>query len=944
MTNVPFGDLAARLAGTLCADAIHRTLLSTDASIFQVAPAAVVYPAATADVVAAVHFARRHGLAIHPRGAGSGVCGAALGGGIVVDFTRHMHRLLHLDRQAKTFTCEPGYRLGELETALAGSGLFFPPDPSTGEYATFGGMTGTNASGSHSVKYGNTADYLVDAELVLGDGRLVRLAELAATPPEGLPPPLKALAALYRDHREEIEAAYPEMPFNTAGYNLRGLVRNGGLDLRELVAGAEGTLGVVTRLTFRLADRPTHDSLVVAYMDDIVASARAVQAILPMGPSGIEILDKSLMALARENDPRLKDALPDGVDNILMLEFDGFQGDGCAAAAAEVIRRLEADGFSRRAYAAVSPEDKARFWSVRKAAVPILNRLRGPRKIVALIEDAVVPIGNLVGYFKGIYDLLGRHGVRFVTYGHIAKGLMHTRPLLDLKDAGDVRRLRTIADDFYELVRGLDGTVSGEHGDGRLRSAYVRRRYPGIYPLFLRVKALLDPEGLFNPEVITHHDPEQMTRHLRYGEGYRRVPAPATRLVWPAGFANEVEKCHGCSKCTTVTHATRMCPVYKATREESAAPKAKANVLRALVDGRLRGAEDFAAAFREVLVRCILCGSCAQECPSGVDIPKLAMEARARYARLHGSPLADRVLTRLEETARVARRLAPLAAPIIRRPAARRLMEEVSGLSARRDLVLPARRSLRERLGSIPAGGGRGETVLFFAGCYAGYVEPSIGLAAVRVLTHLGARVVVPEQHCCGLPMLSKGLVHAAAGKVRRNLGRWGGLLDAAEAVVVTCSSCGLALAQEWRSLVGDSDPLRVLAAKLVHISAYVNQRQARLRLRPSALTLAYHAPCHLRVQPDPDSSLAMLRTLAGSGVTSLRSHCCGMAGSWGMTADHFALSRRMGGDLMEKLEASGADLAVTDCPTCRLQMMQFGSLPVRHPVELVADHLRGAG
>lgn len=939
MPNAPFSDLAARLAGTLCSDAIHRTLLATDASIFQVPPAAVVYPASTADVVETVRFARRHGLAIHPRGAGSGVCGAALGAGIVVDFTRHMHRLLHLDREAKTVTCEPGYRLGELAVALEGSGLFFPPDPSTGEYATFGGMTGTNASGSHSVKYGNTADYLLDAEMVLGDGSLIRLSAIAAAPPERLPTALKALADLYRDHREAIEAAYPEMPFNTAGYNLRGLVASGGLDLRALIAGAEGTLGVVTGLTFRLADRPTHDSLVVAYMDDIVASARAVQAILPMGPSGIEILDKSLMALARENDPALRDALPDGVDNILMVEFDGFREDGCARAAAEVIRCLEAGGFSRRAHAAVSPEDKARFWSVRKAAVPILNRLRGPRKIVALIEDAVVPIGNLVGYFTGIYDLLGRHGVRFVTYGHIAKGLMHTRPLLDLKDPGDVRRLRTIADEFYELVRGLGGTVSGEHGDGRLRSAYVRRRYPGIYPLFLQVKALLDPEGLFNPEIITHHDPEQMTRHLRYGGGYRRVPLPPPRLVWPEGLAHEAEKCHGCSKCTTVTHATRMCPVYKATREESAAPKAKANILRAVIDGRLPGEEAFAAAYREVLARCILCGSCAQECPSGVDIPKLALEARARYARRYGSPLADRALTRLEEAARATRGLAPLAAPLLRAPAARRLLEALTGLSARRDLALPARHSLRDRLGAAPAGSG-GATVLYFAGCYASYVEPAIGLAAVRVLAHLGARVVLPEQHCCGLPLLSKGLADAAAAKVRRNLDRWGRLLASADAVVVTCSSCGLALAREWSSLVGDSDPLRVLAAKLIHLSAYVNQRQTRLRLRPSALTLAYHAPCHLRVQPDPDSSLAMLRTLAGSGVTALKSHCCGMAGSWGMTADHFALSRRMGGDLMEKLAASGADLAVTDCPTCRLQMEQFGRRPVRHPVEVVADHL----
>lgn len=936
-STAPFRGLSPQLKGDLFTDVVHRRLLSTDASIFQVVPAAVVYPRCTADVQQTVRFARAHGLSIHSRGAGSGVGGAALGTGIVVDFTRYMNRLLALDLDDKTFECEPGYRMGELETVLSGSGLFFPPDPSSGEFAAFGGMAGTNASGAHSVKYGNVADYLLDAEMVLGDGTRITLSEVAAVPIRKLPPHLRSLAEIYLDHQDRIESGYPDTPFNSAGYNLRKLVHGGRLDLRGLVVGSEGTLGVFTRLKFRLAEKPAYDSLVVAYMDDIVASAEAVRELLPLGPSGIEVMDKSLIELARETDAGLRDKLPGNVDNVLMIEFDGFDPESCASPAAEALRLLKDGGFTQRAYLAVSVSEKQRFWTIRKAAVPILNRLKGTKKILALIEDAAVPIRSLVVFFEGIYRILNRHGVRFVVVGHISKGLMHVRPLLDLKDPDDVGKLRSIADDFYEMVQNLDGTVSGEHGDGRLRSAYVKRRYPEIYPLFLKTKSLLDPENLLNPDIITHHDPDQMARDLRYGSAYRRICNPTLYLSWPEGFEAEAEKCHGCSKCTTLTHATRMCPVYKVTREEAATPKAKANALRDLISGRFESEDAFEAVFQDVMARCVYCGSCFRECPSNVNIPKLAMEARARDAKRFGNSMADRILTRLEETARVARRLSPLTGPILSLVSARYLMERATGISARRRPVETAARSLRDRVEERSGTGNR--KVLFFSGCYGNYVEPSIGLAAVRVLTHLGLEVLTPGQHCCGLPMLSKGMIAGARKKVRKNLLSWGQQLTSVDAVIVTCSSCGLALSEEWKAL-SDHPLLETLRRKLVHISAFVHRNKDRLRLKPGAAALAYHTPCHLRIQADPDSSIRLLGLLEGATVKPLDTHCCGMAGSWGMMADHFELSRRIGNDLIRKLHDAGVETGVTDCPTCRLQMTQFSTLPIRHPIEIIADHL----
>jgi FAD/FMN-containing dehydrogenase/Fe-S oxidoreductase len=931
----PLGEL---LDGDVHADALHRAMLATDGSIFSVRPAGVVYPRNSEDVRRTVRFAARHNLTLHPRGAGSGLCGAALGPGLVVDFTRYMHRLVRLDAAARTFTCEPGYRFGELQALLKGKDLFFPPDPSSGEYATFGGMLGTNASGAHSVKYGNTADYLEDAEVVLADGSLIRLSEITARGREDLPDNFQRLAALYEENAARIQTAYPDTPYNSAGYNLRGLVRGGRLDLRRLLAGAEGTLGIVTRLTFRLRERPPFDSLVVAFMDDIVASARAVQQILPLNPSGIEVMDRSLLKLAGDSNPALREAIPEGIDNVLLIEFDGFAPEDCTRQAEAVQALLHSEGFTQRAYAAVTAEEKERFWTVRKAAVPILYKMKGRRKILALVEDAAVPIRNLVPFFEGIYRVLNHYGVPFVIYGHIAKGLLHTRPLLDLKDARDVGLLRRIADDYYAMVRGLDGTVSGEHGDGRLRSAYIKRRYPAIYTLFLETKRLLDPEGRFNPEIITRHAPDQMAQALRYGSAYRRRDPERTRLHWEGeSYGDAVEKCHGCSQCTTLTTATRMCPVYKFTREEAASPKAKANVLRTLISGAIDDQDLYTDAFQEVMRHCVNCGSCRHECPSNVNIPQMAIEARTRYAERFGVPLTDRLLANVELAGRFTHPASPLVKPLMSLAPMRTLMEKTAGISARRRFVAFDPRPLAAR--AAPRASSAGLRVLYFAGCYAGFIRPEIGTAAIRVLEHLGLAVAMPPQHCCGLPLLSKGMARAARARIRANLRQWGAQVAGVDAIVVTCSSCGYALQQEWAFMMGPA-AVAAVRAKTLHISRLVNRFRDRLETAGPPLSLAYHTPCHLRIQDDPGASVDMLAGLDNVRIRPLHTHCCGMAGSWGMTAAHYELSRTIGEDLFGQLNHSGADYGVTDCPTCRLQMEEFTTLAIRHPVEIVAARL----
>lgn len=933
-----FDDLKEKIKGDLYTDKLRRLMHATDGSIFKIEPLCVVYPRNRDDVLEVVKFAGKYGLSIHPRGAGSGLCGSAIGRGIALDFAKYMNRLIEINYDEQYFVCEPGYRFGELEAALKGKGLFFPPDPSSGEYATFGGMYGTNASGAHSVKYGNVADYILDAEIILSSGEVYSLNELEEKEYDELPSQFRQLYDLYINNTEKIESSYPHIRYNVAGYNLREIVKNGKINIGKLLAGSEGTLAIVTKLKFKLLPKPHYDTLVVAYFDDIISSAQAVQKLMSLAPAGIEIMDKSLLKIAKESDESLRDKISSGIDNVLLIEFDSYEKSEAEDKAKSAKKILEEERLSSSSFLAIEEDEKNRFWAVRKAAVPILYKLKGDKKILALIEDAAVPLDSLVEYFRGAYALLEKHGTEFVMYGHIAKGLMHTRPLLNLKDREDVKKLKAIADDYFDLVHSLGGAISGEHGDGRIRSCYIQKQYGEIYPLFLRVKDIFDPENNLNPDIKTKHDEYQVTKSLRYGEHYSTVPVGEDILKWETSFYEEIEKCHGCSKCTTITTATRMCPIYKFTRDEAAAPKAKANILRYLISGEIPDKSIFEKSFQYIIDHCVNCGSCYKECPSNVNIPKMAIEARSRYVKKYGADFEKKLTVNVELAGQYTRKFSKFLNFPMQSKAIRYLAEKITGISANREPVIFPKKCLYERVSRYE---GDGEIkALYFAGCYASYIRPEIGEAAIKVLKKLGIQVITPNQHCCGLPMLSKGMAKEARAKITENLYSWKKLVYDVDYIVVTCSSCGLSLLEEWSYLTSDTIT-GVIKQKLVHISHLVNKYIGDNTFRaPANLKVSYHMPCHLKVQKNADSSIKMLKNITNLEVESLDSHCCGIAGSWGISAKNYPLSIKIGSSMAEKLNNSSSHLGVTDCPTCRMQMEHLSAKSIKHPIEIVAECL----
>lgn len=936
LTENIFDELKSNIEGELHTDKLRRYMHSTDGSIFRIEPACVVYPKSLKDVIEVCRFASERKFAVHSRGAGSGLCGASIGRGIVLDFSKYMNRLLAFEKKTNDeayFTCEPGYRYGELERMLVGSGLFWPPSPSSGEYASFGGMYGTNAGGAYSVKYGNVSDYIIDAEIVLWDGSVTTLSEIEGTEPNNLPSAFKSLYHLLDSNKDIIASAYPPIACNVCGYEARGASDGGRLRLHKLLGGSEGTLCVVTKLTFKVVRKKPFDSLVVAYFNDKVSSARASQIALKYNPAGIEIMDGSLLELALEEEPELCGKIPAGVDNALLIEFDGETKEEVSGYADDTVKRITSELLTQNIYMAVSDEEKSGFWAVRKAAVPILYRLKGKKKILALVEDAAVPTEKLTEYFDGLYKIFNKHSVRFVSYGHIAKGLLHNRPLLDLKDPCDIELLKIIADEVFDLVRSLNGTISGEHGDGRIRSCYIPRQYGGIYDIFLRIKSIMDPENIFNPEIKTTSDPFQMTKHLRYGSDYGAYDSGRKMLVWNEDFIAEAEKCHGCSKCTTVTDATRMCPIYKNTRDEAAAPKAKANILRALLSGAIDSEAIYTEAFQSVISKCVNCGSCSLECPSKVNIPKLTMEAKARYAEKFGVPIDAKLVTKFELAGRTVRKFSGAISLIMKPKFMRRMSEAFTGLAAGREFVHFASKSLYERVGRTEGNGEK--LVLYFAGCYASYIKPEIGESTVRVLKKLGFKVIVPEQHCCGIPHISKGIISGAKKQITKNIRSWGKLIDSVDYIVTACSSCALSLTKEWGYCQKD-ETIEKIAAKTVYISDLVFPIINKDDFRRQEVSLAYHSPCHMKLLKNPLASFNLMKSMPVVVVEDLKSSCCGMAGSWGISAKNYDLSVKIGTGMVKKLIESDAHIGVTDCPTCAMQMEHLGNKPILHPVEVL--------
>jgi FAD/FMN-containing dehydrogenase/Fe-S oxidoreductase len=950
-------DLGGIIRGDLLFDDLSRMLYSTDASIFQVEPLGVVTPRDEEDVQALVHYAAANRVPLVARGAGSGVAGESLGQGLIVDLSRHLRSILEVG--SDTVRIQPGVVLRDLNARLSREGRRFAPDPASGEQCTLGGMLATNASGSRVLRHGYTRDHVAALRVVLDTGDAVVAGRQPRWPaPEVQPGRLEDIvsstATLLEANAELIRRCQPRTPFNRCGYLLHDGLATDHVDLSRLLVGSEGTLALFTEATLRTVPLPGGRSLVLLAFDSLEAALRAAQGALPTGMAACDLMDRRLLTLARGGSAETASLVPAEAEAILIVEYEAETPVEARATALALAERLQwSERLARFALVAWEPADIERLWHVREAALPSLYGLRGGAQPTPFIEDVGVPPERLAECLHGMQQILRRQETTASFLIHAATGQIHARPFLDLQEPRDAAKLGPLADGIHGLVLDLGGTVSSQHGTGLARTPWVARQYGPLFPIFRELKAIFDSRQIFNPGKIVAAESEGAPWPLRRFP----VPLPVSdaqeqasqtkdtwRLRWKAGqIGTESINCNGCGQCRTESPAKRMCPIFRAEHSEAATPRAKANLMRHLLQEAnlpLISSDEV----RAVADLCVNCKMCAMECPAHVNVPKLMLEAKAANTAKHGLDRASWVLARTESFARLGSAFAPLTNAFLGSRSIRWLLEKLFGVSRQRRLPAFAFRSFLRRARR------RGWTrrpkvdrprVAYFVDIFANYNDTSIAEAVVAVLHHNEIEVYVPPgQLGCGMAPLAYGDVETARETLQHNLR----LLaePAREGYGILCSepTAALMLRHDALDLLDDPDA-QLVAERVVEATAYLGDlhRAGRLRtdFRPLDFSVGHHVPCHLKALGRPPAAPALLALIPNLRVRTIDVSCSGMAGTFGLKAENYALSLQAGRPMLETLAQSGMRFGSTECSTCRLQMEDGARKRTLHPIQYLA-------
>jgi FAD/FMN-containing dehydrogenase/Fe-S oxidoreductase len=946
-------ELRKVVEGEVRFDDYSRLLYSTDASMYQVEPIGVVLPKGAADVHAVLELANRYNVPVLPRGGGTSLAGQAVNHAVVLDFSKYMNRVLEVNREELWCRVQPGLVQDELNAHVRPLGLLFGPDTSTSNRATIGGMCGNNSAGSHSIAYGKTLDHVLELTCLLADGSEVVLRDLtpgeleARSRADGLEGQVyREVQRLVGQHAAEIRARYPTIMRRVSGYNLDELVKRQPFGLHRLAVGSEGTLVVVVEMKMRLVLRPKHTALDVIHYATLEEALESSPDLLTTGPYAVELTDKLILDLARGNiEQRQRMGFVQGDPAAIMIVEYAGESEAEVRAKVDALEDLRARrriGYA--AHRAFEAAEQQSIWKLRKAGLGLLLGMKGEKKAIAFVEDTAVDPAKLPQFIARFREILGRHDAAAGYYGHCSVGCLHIRPLINLKDAAEIRKMQQIAEEITALVLEFGGALSGEHGDGRARSPFNETLYgPRLYDAFRQVKRAFDPKGLLNPGNIVDAPP--MTESLRYGAGYRSwEPDTLLDFSGQGGFAAAVEMCNGIGVCRKKLEGT-MCPSYMATLDEEHSTRGRANALRAVLSGRAPAADFTGRRLYEVLDLCLECKACKAECPANVDMAKLKYEFLAHYYKANGLPLRNRLFGNIHRLARWGSALAPLSNWLARSAPHRWLLERLAGIDRRRPLPAFAGTPFTTWFARPrPDGTGERGAVVLFHDTFNTYQTPEVAIAATRVLEAAGYRVVLPDRRCCGRPMISKGMLGEARALAAYNVARLAAPARQGLPIVGLEPSCLLTLRDEYVDLLR-TDDARLVARQSLLLDEFLQREAAAGRRLPfaegSGRTALLHGHCHQKALVGIGPTVAVLKA-AGYQVSEVDAGCCGMAGSFGFEAEHYELSLAIAGRrLVPAVKAAAPDVAVC-APgiSCRQQIEHTTGRHARHPAELLAEAL----
>ena len=977
-------DLDALVEGEVRFDTYTRNLYATDASAYQQLPIGVVAPDSTADVTAVMAYCADHEIPVLPRGGGTSLAGQAVNEAVVLDFKKRMDAVLDVDPEGATVRAQPGITLARLNNNLKPYGLKYAPDPAWGDKSVLGGCIGNNTTGAHSLKYEKADGYIEEVEVVLADGTVTTFGWMdaeelhdraAAVGPDD---PLEdqiyaAVSRILREKDAEIEERYPDLTRNVSGYNLdklrEDIEERGEVNVGRLLAGSEGTLAIVTEAEVSLEPIPAETAVVLLTYDEILDAMRDVAPILEHDPSAVEVMDDVLLDLARDTAEfsDLVGTLPEGTNSALLVEFyaetvaegqrkvadlladrlPGYDPE-TGLDASEGAPTTDDDPYAVDALEAYDDERQSRFWKMRKAGLPILLSRTGDDKHWPFVEDTAVPAENLAEYVADIQELFDEHDTFASYYAHAGPGVLHIRPLLNLKSEAGIETMLEISESLTDLVIEYGGSISGEHGDGRARTQWNRKLYGDeLWEAFRDLKSTFDPDHLLNPGNICGEFAAD--ENLRYDPDYAFESGFEPTMNWDNenGFQGMVELCHGCGGCAGHQDTTGgvMCPTYRATQqEEITTTRGRANMLRRAMDGQLPDDPTDEEFITEVLDLCIGCKGCKRDCPSGVDMAKLKAEVKHEHHQEEGIPLRDRLFANVETLYSLGSTFAPLSNLALDVPGAGLVMEKVLGIARERDLPTFKRGTLkkwdRSRTPAVSASDAD-RKALVVADPYTNYTQPEIGKAAVEVLEAAGVHVEVPQNiGDSGRPAHSKSMLDQAARTVRGNVEVLAPRVRDGWDVVSVEPSDAVMYQSDALDLLSGEDVERV-AANSYGVMEYLDvfDLDDAIEFDAPDETLAYHGHCHQTAVKKDHHAVEVLAR-AGYEVDDLDTTCCGMAGSFGYEAEHYSMSRAIGDLLFDSADDSPGEEVVAPGTSCRSQLLEYenqhGKPP--HPIQKLAD------
>jgi len=969
--NLKLKKLADELEGELYYDETMRLLYSTDASAYREKPLAVAIPVSVKDLKKLISFALQENTSLIPRTAGTSLAGQVVGNGIVVDVSKYFTKILELNKQEKWVTVQPGVIRDELNMFLKQHGLFFAPETSTANRAMIGGMVGNNSCGSNSVVYRSTREHLLEVKALLSDGSETIFKSLSLEEFHEKCEGNSLEAKIYRtvrtllsnyDNQVEILREFPKQSVErrNTGYAVDVLMESApfiagkpDFNFCKLIAGSEGTLAFITEIKLNVIPLPPKETgLLCIHFNSIDESLRANLIALKYKPSASELIDDIILQCTKDNIEQRKNRffVQGDPGAILVVEFCRETREEIIEISGKLEEEMRASGLGYY-FPLLFGEDTKKIWTLRKAGLGLLGNLPGDEKAVPVIEDTAVDVQDLPAYIREFNGILRKYGLSSVHYAHAGSGEIHLRPILNLKTEEGNRLFRTIAEEIATLVKKYNGSLSGEHGDGRLRGEFIKQMVgEKNYELLREIKKTWDPNNIFNPNKIV--DTPSMNSMLRYTPGQKTPEFKTVFRYNRQDVLQHAEQCNGSGDCRK-THLSggTMCPSYMATRNEKDTTRARANILREYLTNSDKLNRFDHKEIYDVMDLCLSCKGCKSECPSNVDVAKLKAEFLQQYYDANGVPFRSRLIANFSGSAKLGSLVPAAYNFMMTNPAISKLVKRMSGFAVDRSMPTLNKETLqhwyRNRRKSSDNKGKK--TVYFFCDEFTNFNDAEIGIKAILLLERLGYEVIIPKHGESGRAWLSKGLLREAKKIARKNISMLSPLITADTPLIGLEPSAILTFRDEYIDLADDDQlaTAKELAGNVFLVDEFIAKELEKGSIRPDQFTrekksVILHGHCQQKALSSVAHSVKILSIPENYTVSTIPSGCCGMAGSFGYEKEHYELSMKIGELVLFPTIRKQDESVLIAAPgtSCRHQIKDGVNKKSFHPVEILFDAL----